>query len=133
MGEACLETPPIGVRNKRLGRRGERCASDYLSRLQYKILENNWRCSFGEADIIALDDSELVFVEVKTRATLDQGFPSEAVDRNKRVKYEKIALAYLANNDINDVSVRFDVIAVVPVDSDRAMLRHHVNAYGVAE
>ncbi len=133
MGEACLEIPPQGVKNKSLGARGERCASDYLKRLQYKILEQNWRCNYGEADIIALDDEDLVFVEVKTRSTLAQGFPCEAVDRNKRAKYENIALSYLAQESFSDLSVRFDVISVVPIDDNRAMLRHHVNAFGVEE
>ncbi len=122
-----------GVARKSLGKRGERCASEYLKRQQYDILESNWRCSYGEADIIAMDNRDLVFVEVKTRASFDQGFPSEAVDKKKRAKYENIALSYLAGVELANMTVRFDVISIVPVDNDRAMLKHHVNAFGIDE
>ena len=77
--------------NKALGKRGERAAARYLERMNYIVLERNWKCPFGEADIIALDESTLVFVEVKTRTSIAKGFPSEAVDARKRARYEKIA------------------------------------------
>ena len=124
-----LKTPTS--KNKILGERGEKCAALYLQRHNFSIIETNWRCKFGEADIIAIDEGDLVFVEVKTRSSGDQGFPSEAVDKKKRDKYEKIALCYLERTDYSDMPVRFDVVSVVRVDENRALLRHHVNAFGV--
>ena len=55
---------------KTLGAYGEDLACELLKRNDYIILERNWSCAAGEADIIALDDGCLVFVEVKTRAAI---------------------------------------------------------------
>ena len=117
--------------NRALGMRGEQAAARYLSRVGYEILERNWRCPAGEADIIARDDDALVFIEVKTRTDIHKGFPAEAVDAEKRARYEKIAAWYLRCCDMCDVAVRFDVIALLVLTSDRAFMKHYVNAYGV--
>lgn len=118
-----------GELNAELGRRGEDAAARFLYRHGYEILERNWTCAAGEADIIARDGDWVVFVEVKTRTSIDKGFPSEAVDRRKRSKYEKIAAFFLAQYEVADVPVRFDVVSLVVVADNRAMLRHHINAF----
>lgn len=118
-----------GKRNKELGRRGEDAAALYLVRRGYDILERNWTCFAGEADIIARDGEALVFVEVKTRSSVEKGFPSEAVDAPKRERYEKIALAYLTEESFSDIPVRFDVVSIVVLAPDRAFIRHHINAF----
>ena len=53
--------------NQSLGKRGEDVAVGFLERRGYEILERNWKCPFGEADIIARDGDDVVFIEVKTR------------------------------------------------------------------
>ena len=116
--------------NKEYGARGEQVAALYLERMGYDIIERNWKCPAGEADIIANDDGVLVFCEVKTRTSLKRGFPSEAVNDEKRARYEKIALWYLKLNDVDDCRVRFDVIAVLVVNDDRAMIKHYRDAFG---
>ncbi len=117
--------------NKSFGRRGEEAAARFLVSKGYDIVARNWSCFAGEVDIVARDEKNLVFVEVKTRSSIEKGFPSEAVTRAKRERYEKIALAYLADHDEVGLTVRFDVIALVAVASDRALIRHHINAFGV--
>lgn len=123
----------IGVRNKELGRKGEEAASRFLYRRGYEVIERNWTCYAGEADIIARDGNTLVFVEVKTRKDTQKGFPAEAVSKAKRDKYEKIALEYLSNSNLSDMSVRFDIVSIVVVERDKALIRHHINAFSVAE
>lgn len=118
-----------GRKNKELGARGEEAAAHFLGRHGYLVLERNWTCFAGEADIIAIDGETLVFVEVKTRRSIDKGFPSEAVNRAKREKYEMIALAYLQDHFLSEVTVRFDVVAIVALRGGRAFVRHHVGAY----
>lgn len=120
-----------GTRNKELGRRGEEAAARYLVNRGYDILERNWSCLAGEADIIARDGSALVFVEVKTRSSVEKGFPAEAVGAAKRDKYERIALAYLTTCDYVDIPVRFDVVSIVVMAPDRAFIRHHIGAFSV--
>ena len=113
-----------------LGKRGEEAAACFLERREYEILDRNWKCIAGEADIVALQDDTLCFIEVKTRKDAQKGFPSEAVDTRKRSRYERIAACYLKDHDYADVRVRFDIIAILVLGEDRAFLRHHLNAFG---
>lgn len=113
-----------------LGKRGEEAAACFLERREYEILDRNWKCIAGEADIVALQDDTLCFIEVKTRKDAQKGFPSEAVDTQKRSRYERIAACYLKDHDYADVRVRFDIIAILVLGEDRAFLRHHLNAFG---
>ena len=114
-----------------LGKRGEDAAARYLRFCDYEILDRNWVCPAGEADIIARDGSTVVFVEVKTRTGIQRGFPEEAVTPKKRARYEKIAAWYLRDYEEMNVPVRFDVIALLVLADDRAMIRHYVNAFGM--
>ncbi|MEG0323759.1 MAG: YraN family protein [Raoultibacter sp.] len=119
--------------NKELGSRGEEAAVRFLERRGFEILERNWTCPAGEADIIAQDGCTLVFVEVKTRSNTDKGLPEEAVNKDKRTRYEHIATSFLRTYDTVDISVRFDVVSILAIAPDRAFLRHHVNAFSVGE
>ncbi len=118
--------------NKELGRRGEAAACRYLEFRGYEIVERNWVCAAGEADIIAWDEECLTFVEVKTRSNLEKGFPCESVTPKKRARYEKIAGWYLKEHKIYDAPVRFDIVDLLVVAEDRALIRHLVNAFGAA-
>ena len=119
-----------GKRNKEIGRRGEQAAARYLRLMGFEILERNWVSPWGEADIIATDGDTLVFVEVKTRTNINKGFPSESVTPEKRRRYEMLAAWYLRDHGVLDISVRFDVIGILVVAKDRAMIKHYVNAFG---
>ena len=119
-----------GQANRKLGKRGEDAAVRYLGFMDYEVLERNWVCPFGEADIIARDGETLVFIEVKTRKDISKGFPAEAVTPKKRARYEKIAACYLRDYGFLDIPIRFDVIGLLVVGPDRAMIKHYVNAFG---
>lgn len=121
-----------GVRNREYGRRGEDAAARYLFRRGYEIVARNWTCRAGEVDIIARTDDAIVFVEVKTRKDTSKGLPSEAVDARKRKKYEDIAISFLRDYDACNIRVRFDVISLVQIAPDRALVRHHIDAFGAA-
>lgn len=127
-----VEPEHYASHNQEFGRRGERAAARFLERRGYQILERNWTCPAGEADIIALDGDTVVFVEVKTRSNTIMGFPAEAVDEAKRSRYEKIAAFYLAETTFVDVPVRFDVVGLLVIGAERALVKHHLNAFGVA-
>ncbi len=131
----CVDTgmgrPLTRCTNKEIGRYGEDLAASYLERRGYEILRQNWRCDFGEADIVAKDGSELVLVEVKTRlCRMDDTWtaPELAVDARKRAKYEKMALMCYAKQAEFD-SVRFDVIAIKLLGEHDISLRHLYAAY----
>ena len=118
-----------GEENAELGRRGEDAAARFLYRRGYDIVERTWKCAAGEADIIARDGDAVVFVEVKTRSSVEKGLPSDAVDKRKRERYEKIAALFLAGYEAVDVPVRFDVVSLLVIGADRALVRHHINAF----
>jgi putative endonuclease len=119
--------------NKSLGLQGEQAACTYLEREGCEILERNWRCKQGEADIIMMDGDCLVFAEVKTRASTSAGMPEEAVTPAKRKKYENIAMYYLATHDIASCRVRFDIMAIVVFSNTKVFLKHYKNAFCVGE
>lgn len=118
---------------KELGRMGECAARIFLERKGYEILETNWTCFAGEADIIALDEDVLCFVEVKTRRDPSKGFPSETITKKKRQRYEKIAACYLADYGGGDIQVRFDFIGIMALGCDRVFLKMIKNAFSVGE
>ena len=101
---------------KEIGTLGESLAAGYLRQRGYEIIERNYRCPEGEADIIAFDedDDEVVLVEVKTRrlrSAADEVYPEEAVTPKKERRYRRIAYCY-AMEHFPTPSIRFDVIAV---------------------
>jgi putative endonuclease len=120
-------------RRKQLGSQGEDIACLFLERSGAHIVERNWRCQAGEADVIAREDDDLVFVEVKTRRSDSAGFPEDAVNREKRRRYEKIAMEYLFSHDLPSARVRFDVAALLLSGDGKAFLRYHRDAYGEGE
>jgi putative endonuclease len=95
-----------------LGRLGERLAAEKLSDAGYQILERNFRCRYGEIDIIARDSDDLVFVEVKTRRGNAYGLPEEAVTWRKQRTIVQVATYYLALHECAECSWRVDVVAV---------------------
>ncbi len=129
--DACNGVPEGEKWARRLGKRGENAACDFLKRRGYDIIERNWTCPAGEADVIAKDeDGTIVFVEVKTRNGVEAGLPAEAVTPQKRARYERIAGFFLADYDGEECRIRFDVIAILVVGENRALLRHYINAFG---
>lgn len=115
-----------------LGVAGESVVANYLQSHGWDVIERNWFCAAGEADIIAIDPyGEWVFVEVKTRfvrAGAPAPEPEVAVDADKKRRYRQIAAQYLATNDI--AMARFDVIAVSVYASRVASVHHICSAFG---
>jgi putative endonuclease len=95
-----------------LGRTGERLAAEALISRGYRILERNFRCRYGEIDLIAEDEHDLVFVEVKTRRGSVHGLPEEAITARKQQKIIEVATYYLDLHSCFERSWRVDVVAV---------------------
>ncbi|NLC77384.1 MAG: YraN family protein [Clostridia bacterium] len=95
------------------GKEGEELAVKYLEEQGYKILARNYRCPLGEIDIIACDNEDLVFIEVKTRTSLKFGLPVESITKSKQFRIRKIALRYLAETRPVYNKYRFDVVSII--------------------
>ncbi len=99
--------------NSDLGARGEALAALRLADSGMEIVERNWRCRYGELDIVAREGDVLVFVEVKTRSGTGYGTPAESVTYAKQQRIRKLALAWLEDRESPWVRLRFDVVAIV--------------------
>lgn len=99
-----------------LGKIGEQIATEYVEKLGYKIIKRNFFCKHGEIDIIAQDNQEIVFIEVKTRSSTNFGKPSEAVNKIKLMHMYKTAKYYLYKSNCSNNFIRFDVVEVLVKD-----------------
>ena len=101
-----------GNSRKKLGFKAEEIAAAYLEEKGFEILKRNFRWQGGEIDIIAKDEDEVVFIEVRslTEGTLN---PAETISRWKKERIIRTALYYLAAQGIYDeVSCRFDFLGI---------------------
>lgn len=115
--------------NKRLqGANGEATAVQSLQRHGFKILKQNFRYERGEIDIVAEDDNEIVFVEVKARHSHTYGMPEEAVTPKKQQQIRTVAEGYLSEHNSNERVCRFDVIAI-DWRGKQTDIRHYRNAF----
>ena len=111
------------------GKIGEQMTAKYLTDKGYIILEHNYRRGHLEIDLIALDEDELVIVEVKSRAYDNILQPEDAVDHKKRQALIRLANEYVKTHGRKE-SVRFDIVTVVS-KADGAEIKHLKNAYNV--
>jgi putative endonuclease len=86
------------VRGRGLGPTGEALAADFLRARGYTILDANARSRLGEIDIVARENDEIVFVEVKTRSSDFAGDPLEAITKRKAAKLRTLAAAWVRDN-----------------------------------
>ncbi len=114
-----------------LGQRGEAAAARYLRRRGYKIIARGDRLKRqDELDIVAARGKTIVFVEVKTRGSSDDGHPAEAVDAAKQRRLTRLAVTFLKRHGLLEHPARFDVIAVTWAPGKwRPRIEHIENAF----
>ncbi len=103
--------------NLEFGKAAEDAAAKFLKAKGYKILERNYKTKFGEIDIIARQKGVICFLEVKARRSLNLGVPQEAVSIHKQRQISRVAVYYLKSNNLLDRPARFDVLALLYVNS----------------
>ena len=94
-------------------------------------MAKNYRCPVGEADIIALDAraGAIVFVEVKTRSSNAVVEPYSAVNADKKRRMKKIAAYYVSKHQIEDYTVRFDIVSIVVNPGGQPQIEHLDDAF----
>jgi len=117
--------------DRAVGRRGEDLAHRYLQKNGLTVVARNYRLAAGdaEADVIAWEGEELVFVEVKTRRSGEYGPPDRAVGEEKRAHLARVAREYARKTGVGWDRVRFDVVNVIlaePVQIDWIRGAFHV-------
>ncbi len=115
--------------NISIGKRGEDEALRVLKKNGYRILERNYRCRYGEVDLIARDGDTIVFVEVKTRGSDRFGSPMHSVDFRKQKHIISVSNTYLVHYGLTDSAVRFDVVSI-EIRGDRYSTEIIKDAFG---
>ena len=107
------------MNTKSLGNMGEESAALYLKENGYTVLARNLHIGHLEIDIIARNDTHLVFAEVKTRRAYPgvhskYGRPADAVDAQKQTRLMTAARRYLYEHrsEYEDLIPNIDVIEV---------------------
>jgi len=112
--------------NRALGARGEDLAAAHLEQTGLRIVCRNWRCRYGELDLVVRDGPIVAFVEVKTRTGRGFGLPAESVTFAKQARIRRLAGIWLAEQP-GWVDVRFDVVSVL-LEPERSPVIEHLRA-----
>ena len=110
------------------GLKGEAIAKKHLEDKGYVILEMNWRYRRAEVDLIALKDSTLIFLEVKTRSSTGYGEPEDFVTGSKQALLESAAEEYIYKINHND-EIRFDIISILFDKFEHYTINHIEDAF----
>ena len=111
-----------------LGQKGEEIAVKFLLANGYEILEENYRFSRAEIDIIVKKDEILIFVEVKTRSNISWGRPEQFVSPKKIELFMDAAYDYMEKIG-HEWEIRFDIIAIYWPKNGKMKLEHFEDAF----
>ena len=118
------------VQAEPLGARGEALAARYIQRnLGMKVVARNERFSGGELDIVAIEGTDIVFIEVRTRQTEAFGSPERTIRTAKRRFLRHAAKLFIAQRRLENLTPRFDVVAIIWPKEGDPEIRHHRNAF----
>lgn len=112
-----------------IGNLGESAVAEYIAEKGYIISARNFRTKYGEIDIIAENNDEILFIEVKTRADTSFGRPGEYVNHPKKRKIFITANIYLRSNGFG-LKPRFDVAEVLTAGQNISEINYIENAFG---
>jgi len=104
------------------GRHAENLAAAFLQQRGLKLVERNYRCRFGEIDLVARDGKTLVFVEVRMRTSDRFGGAAASITAAKRAKLLRAARHYLAGT-ARAPACRFDALLVDGADNSIEWLK----------
>ncbi len=116
---------------KTLGTKGEKIAEEFLKNKGFQIIEKNYKNKYGEIDIIAKQEEELIFVEVRTKSSAQFSDPETWVDFKKQNKLIRMANLYISEKDITNTNCRFDVIGITLTKNNNKNITHIENAFFV--
>jgi len=109
----------MSLAKKRKGELGERIAEAFLQSHGFHLVKKNWRCKYGEIDLIVRRGREYRFIEVKYRTSVEFGFPEEAVTEIK-LKHIKHAIEiYLLEHMEHIKRYQIDVISILRFGEDK--------------
>lgn len=120
------------MNNAQIGRLGEDFCCRVLEKQGYRISKRNFHTRFGEVDVIAENEKEILFIEVKTRKTSSKTMPREAVDFGKQRKLIITAMLYLQTNPVQK-EPRLDVFEIWHNGTGITKYNHLKNAFDLSD
>ena len=99
-----------------IGQATEAAALQFLLRHGLSLITKNYRCQFGEIDLIMKDGNTVIFIEVRYRKHLQFGGSASSITAKKQKKIMNTALHFLQHHQ-TDTASRFDVIAMSPSET----------------
>lgn len=121
----------MGIESKILGAKGEDFACDILHETGWRVIERNFRSHHGEIDIIANDENDLVFVEVKSYSYRSFYKPVFSITEYKKRSIIHAARTYIMLNKVKGMNCRFDVIAIYRNWKGEQKIEHFKNAFEI--
>ena len=118
-------------RNNIVGSWGEFLAAEYFRKHKYRSVATNYRCKFGEIDLIVSNKQYLVFVEVKLRKSDKFASAFEHVDYHKQNKI-RITAEFFLSQYATDLQPRFDVIEIYApdgIETKNPVINHMEDAF----
>jgi len=116
------------ITGKQLGDFGEAAVAVWLRKNGYQVLASQFRCRYGEVDLIAKEGNTLCFIEVKTRTNLSMALPREYVGKQKQARLRAAAQYYISLHEL-DCTMRFDVAEVYVSETGKTSIHYIENAF----
>lgn len=104
---------PKPPHNQALGARGEALAEQFLIEQGFRLIDKNWRCRYGELDLLMRDGDSYVAVEVKTRTSVRYGTPLEAITAQKASRLRRLLLEWIREHGVRGAKLRVDGVGVI--------------------
>lgn len=111
-----------------LGFKGEAVAKEFLIENGYEILDENWVHGKAEVDLIVYLNSQIIFVEVKTRSSVAFGMPEDFVSNAKQKQMEYAANEYIELMN-HKGEIRFDIISILFDKKEKYTIKHIEDAF----
>ena len=129
-----MEDPMTGKQpftwRQQLGMHYENAALRYLQARGFAMVCSNYRCKFGEIDLVMLDAATLVFVEVRYRRSSSHGTAAATVDGRKQGRIRLAARKFLFSNpQFRQHICRFDVLAIEAPTTGKPAINWIPNAF----
>lgn len=107
--------------------KAKEAAARFFEQKGYHIIDRDFETPDGAIDFVVKDTDENVLVFCQVSVSNGEFAKSDAT----RDQIEAMSICYIAqNSEIKDCSVRFDLVDLAVINDGRALLRHHINAFG---
>jgi putative endonuclease len=111
-----------------LGSNGEQLAKQFLEKLGYEILDENWVFKKSEIDLIVYKESKIIFIEVKTRKNNNFAEPEDFVNLDKQKLMALAADEYIHLMN-HQHGIRFDIISILFDNVGKPIIKHIEDAF----